>query len=175
MTLAGEEKMPLPMINPTTKDSPFRYVKLLLRSKLCPPKSNAGVLGVPMEVYPGPEADNGKREALKSNALETEYDLPWRFPRAGDSLKDSLRDEGTPDEEDSTDSRPSSLELARLASSRESRGGRSWALCDVDIAGGGDSERRRRVLSYAFDVCFREDRHRRKFEEYFGGEEVDVA
>lgn len=125
MTLAGDEKMPLPMIRPTTNDRPLRYVKLLCLSKLCAPLSKFGVLGVPNDVYPGPEDESGNRELLKSKAEDTEYDRPPLVGRLGDgSLKESLREEGIPEEEDSSDSRPS-LDEARLASSSESRGGRS--------------------------------------------------
>jgi hypothetical protein len=71
-TLAGEEKMPLPITRPITNDSPFKYVKLLFLSKFCVGPSRRGVLGVPSDVYPGPEADNGNSELLKSKAELTE-------------------------------------------------------------------------------------------------------
>lgn len=121
-TLAGEEKMPLPMIKPTTSDSPLRYVKLLFLSKLCVTPSKCGVLGVPREVYPGPDVDRGKRVELKSNALETEYDRSPRRGRLGvkESSNESFLEEGVPEAEDSKDSRPSLLD-ARDWSSRESR------------------------------------------------------
>jgi hypothetical protein len=71
-TLAGEEKIPLPIIKPMTSERPFKYVKLLCFSKLCCAPKSCGVLGVPKAVYPAPEEESGNSALLKSKALETE-------------------------------------------------------------------------------------------------------
>lgn len=105
LTLAGEEKIPLPMIKPIINDNPFKVVRLLFLSRLCCPlPSKFGVLGVPKAVYPGPDDDRGNRALLKSKALDTEYERrAWPFVRAGVASfsKDSLRELGTPDIEES--------------------------------------------------------------------------
>jgi hypothetical protein len=78
LTCAGLEKMPDPMIKPTTRDKPLRYVKLLCFSKLPPPFSacvgSSPVLeGAPIAVYPPAVVDeSGNRFEAKSNADETE-------------------------------------------------------------------------------------------------------
>ena len=119
LTAAGEEKMPEPMIKPTTSESPFKKVKLLFLSKLCwaPDSKPWGVPGVPSGAYPpAPEALRGKSALLKSKALETEK-LRLSMPGSGraevgvvSSSKDSSLELGAPEEEDSSDSRrPSSL------------------------------------------------------------------
>jgi hypothetical protein len=109
LTLAGEEKIPLPMMTPTTSDSPFKKVKLLFLSRFCCPKvSNEVVFGVPRAVYPAPEDVRGNNALLKSNVLETEYDLRLcEVCRVGvASSEDNFRELGAPDEEESCDVRP---------------------------------------------------------------------
>lgn len=69
--------MPEPIINPTTKDRPFKNVKVLFFSKFCkfPRRSrdNETAEGFPKAVYPPPDVEErGKRAGVKSNADDTE-------------------------------------------------------------------------------------------------------
>lgn len=125
------------MINPITRDSPLRKVKLLCFSK--PPPFNACVgsidcdVGPPRAVYPAPAVEeSGNKFDAKSKVEDTvEWERPCRVPFAAllsasgsSSLNDSLRDEGAPEGDDSPDSRLEPCdEDAKEASSRESRGG----------------------------------------------------
>jgi hypothetical protein len=76
LTCAGEEKIPDPMINPTTNDRPLRYVKVLFFSKFCRAarlsRPSEALDGFPRAVYPPPVEERGKRAGVKSKAEETE-------------------------------------------------------------------------------------------------------
>jgi hypothetical protein len=138
-TCDGEEKMPLPITSPMTSDSPFRYVRLLFLSNEPPLSalvgSSAGFDGAPNAVYPCAVLDRGKRFGAKSNAEDTLYERLCRgllgsWPAGFSSLngssssKESLRDEGAPETEDSSEVRREGCEEeAREASSSESRVG----------------------------------------------------
>lgn len=80
LTWLGDEKMPDPIIKPTIRDRPLRYVRVLYFSKDPPPRPPLGlpaVVGAPMGAYPAPVVEErGKRFAAKSNVDETEYDRP---------------------------------------------------------------------------------------------------
>jgi hypothetical protein len=72
LTEAGDEKIPDPIIKPTTSDRPFMNVKLLFFSRLCCPASTFGAEGVPSAEYPAPEDVRGNIAPAKSKADETE-------------------------------------------------------------------------------------------------------
>lgn len=130
--------MPDPIINPTTSDNPpFHNVRLLCFSRLpSPPPSPGAAPGAPIAVYPAADVDRGNNAGAKSKAEDTEYERLLRpgllCPRFGvrppsvsksSSEKEILRDEGTPDTEESRDERSLCCDEARDASSRLSRGG----------------------------------------------------
>ena len=70
--------MPLPIISPTTNDSPLRYVKLLFFSNEPPLSafdgSKAGLEGAPSAVYPCAVLERGNRFGAKSKAEDTLYE-----------------------------------------------------------------------------------------------------
>jgi hypothetical protein len=132
--------MPLPIISPTTSESPFRYVRVLFFSSelplIDPDGSRAAFDGAPSAVYPCAVLERGKRLGVKSKADETLYERLWRpgrpSPRpagfssesGSSSSKDNLREEGAPESEDSMDVRCDGWEEeASEASSSESRVG----------------------------------------------------
>ena len=72
LTWAGEEKIPEPMIKPTIKDRPLRYVRDLCFSREIPFRSKGLELGSPKAEYPAAVDERGKRFEAKSKADETE-------------------------------------------------------------------------------------------------------
>jgi hypothetical protein len=75
-TWLGEEKIPEPIIRPTTRDKPLRYVRDFCFSKEPPFRAFVGSStvfdGAPRAVYPAAVEDKGKRFGAKSKADETE-------------------------------------------------------------------------------------------------------
>jgi hypothetical protein len=127
------------MIKPITRDKPFKYVRDLCFSNEPPliacVGSKAALDGAPIAVYPAAEVDSGKRFEAKSKADDTEYDLSWRPARSpfaaevsvsgSSSEKESFLEDGVLEAEEETEvRREGSVEDAREANSRESRGGR---------------------------------------------------
>jgi hypothetical protein len=125
------------MIKPTTRDKPFRYVKVLFFSRFCSAprlsRDSETADGLPSAVYPPAVDERGKRAGVKSKAEDTEYERPPRsalraagfaLSRGSSFSRDSLREEDGPDREDVSDvGRSSCSESASEASSRESRPG----------------------------------------------------
>lgn len=72
LTWVGDEKIPEPMINPTIRDRPLRYVSDLCFSSEAPFRSNGLELGSPNAEYPAAVDESGKRFEAKSKAEETE-------------------------------------------------------------------------------------------------------
>lgn len=116
------------------RESPFRYVNVLCFSRLPLPRPVApdswlGAMASPIRAYPFDAVrDKGKRLELKSNALPTEKALLCRGralfdgSRGSSFSRESLRDDGTPLDDDSLLCRAlCEGEEAREASSRESR------------------------------------------------------
>ena len=67
--------MPLPIISPTTSESPLMYVSVLFLSNelpfIDPDGSRAAFDGAPSAVYPCAVLERGKRFGVKSKADET--------------------------------------------------------------------------------------------------------
>ena len=91
--------MPEPMIRPTTKEMPLRYVIDLCFSNEGP--SRGLYIGVPSAVYPAAVVERGKRLFAKSKAEDMEYVREWplgRLPSFPDSSssKDNFREDDIP-------------------------------------------------------------------------------
>ena len=144
------------MIKPTTRDKPFRYVKVLFFSRFCSvprlSRDSETADGLPNAVYPPAVDERGNRAGVKSKAEDTEYERPPRSASraAGFALskgssfsRDSLREEDMPDLEDVSDvGRSSCSESASEASSRESRPGSGFWISEKPgggiVVGAGD-------------------------------------
>ena len=136
MTWPGAEKIPEPIIKPTIRESPFKYVNVLCFSKDTPPSPVAGSDGAmasPIRAYPlAVVDDNGKRLDVNSKADDTENALLCRVglpsaaalceSKGSSASRESFLEEETPcDELESVEARPSGEDEASDASSRESR------------------------------------------------------
>ncbi len=132
LTWLGDEKMPEPMIKPTISDRPLRYVKVLCFSNDPPPRAPVGLLAeaeAPIGAYPAPVVDDsGKRFEVKSKLDVMEKELFARPLGAGLELsngsscsRESFRDEDMLGRESVSFVLAPGLELARDASSSESR------------------------------------------------------
>ena len=151
LTCAGEENIPEPMIKPTTRDNPFRYVKVLFFSRFCSEprcRSSETADGFPSAVYPPPAVDeSGNRAGVKSKAEDIEYDLPPRRAsrvaglascKGSSFSSDILREDPMPERDEVSELGSSSWsESAREASSRESRPGSCSGFWISEKPGGG--------------------------------------